>query len=54
MKNLTKLPSVLDNVLTEEVYEKSRVYALDKNTFSNIEEVYTTILNTVSFYIIYF
>lgn len=48
MQKLTKPPSVLDNILTEEVYEKSRVYALDRNTFGNVQELYGNIFNTVS------
>ncbi|XP_011299959.1 CAAX prenyl protease 1 homolog [Fopius arisanus] len=47
MKNLAAIPSSLDGLMSADVYEKARLYALDRNGCSNIHDLYTTIINTV-------
>lgn len=46
MKRLDKLPSSLEGIMTEDVYQKARLYALDKNLFGNINDSCSTIINT--------
>lgn len=47
MKRLETLPLSLEGIMTDDVYKKARLYALDKNLYGNIHEFYSTIINTV-------
>ncbi|XP_011497778.1 PREDICTED: CAAX prenyl protease 1 homolog [Ceratosolen solmsi marchali] len=47
MQKLVGLPEVLNNLLSVEVYDKSRIYALDKSTFKIIQDVYSIFMDTV-------
>lgn len=47
MKDLVKLPTILNGIMSDEVYQKARLYALDKNAEGNLHELYSTIINTV-------
>lgn len=54
MKELVKLPDRLNGIISEEVYQNARLYELDKNAYSNIHDLYSTIINTVLVYLIVF
>ncbi|KAK0078058.1 hypothetical protein PV325_003017 [Microctonus aethiopoides] len=47
MKELVKLPDRLNGIISEEVYQNARLYELDKNAYSNIHDLYSTIINTI-------
>lgn len=47
MQTLTSLPTSLGGLMTEDLYQKARVYALDKNAYSNIHDLFATTVNTV-------
>ncbi|XP_063993845.1 CAAX prenyl protease 1 homolog [Diachasmimorpha longicaudata] len=47
MDKLVTVPSSLDGLMSAEVYKKARLYALDRNAYSNIHDLYSTIINTV-------
>ncbi|XP_014211804.1 CAAX prenyl protease 1 homolog [Copidosoma floridanum] len=47
MKRLVQRPSILDNLISDEEYQKSRTYGLDKNTFGIIEDLYSNIIYTI-------
>lgn len=48
MNKLVDVPLELKDLITPEVYNKARLYALDRNDFSNIKSLFSTIVNTVS------
>ncbi|CAD6227842.1 GSCOCG00006300001-RA-CDS [Cotesia congregata] len=47
MQKLTSLPASLGGLMTEDLYQKARIYALDKNAYSNIHDLFATVVNTV-------
>lgn len=47
MKSLETPPSSLDGLMSLEVYQKARSYSLDKNTYTNYSDLYSTVINTV-------
>jgi uncharacterized membrane protein len=48
MQKLNQLPEILKHLLSAEVYEKARMYALDTSTYKIIQVVYSIVLDTVS------
>lgn len=48
MQKLKEPPQILDGLISEEVYKKSRTYALDNNTFGHFQDIYSNVLNSVS------
>ena len=42
------MPSVLEGLVTPDIYDKAWTYHLDRNTFGIIEDLYSHILYTVS------
>ncbi|KAJ8681776.1 hypothetical protein QAD02_017568 [Eretmocerus hayati] len=47
VQRLEEPPKVLDNILSADVYKKSRIYFLDKSIFGIVEDIYSNILNTI-------
>ncbi|XP_034939544.1 CAAX prenyl protease 1 homolog [Chelonus insularis] len=47
MQNLSSLPKSLEGLMSEELYQKARLYALDKNGFGNLHDFYSTVINTI-------
>lgn len=47
MLRLIDLPKSVDGLMAKDVYEKARAYALDKNSFGIVEDIYSKIFNTV-------
>ncbi|XP_058797827.1 CAAX prenyl protease 1 homolog [Phymastichus coffea] len=52
MQKLKDPPQLLDGLISEDVYRKSRTYALDNNTFGHFQDFYTNVLS--SLYMIYY
>lgn len=50
MQKLTSLPASLGGLMTEDLYQKARIYALDKNAYSNIHDLFATVVNTVNLF----
>lgn len=48
MKNLETVPSLLDGIMTQELYSKSRLYTLDKSNLGIFKAVFATIYKTVN------
>jgi len=48
MHRLIDLPKSVEGLMTKDVYDKARAYALDKNNFGIIQDIYSKIFNTVS------
>lgn len=47
MLRLIDLPKSVDGLMAKDVYEKARAYALDKNSFGIVEDIYSKIFNTI-------
>lgn len=43
-----ELPKSVEGLMTKEIYDKARDYALHRNTFDTIQDIYSKIYNTVS------
>lgn len=48
MQRLVDLPKSLEGLISKDTYDKARAYELDRNTFSNVQDMYSKIYNTVS------
>lgn len=51
MNKLVDVPRELKDLLTKEVYSKARLYALDRNNFSNVKSLFSTFVTTVSLFL---
>ncbi|XP_015597592.1 CAAX prenyl protease 1 homolog [Cephus cinctus] len=56
MQKLVELPECLNGILTKDLYDKARSYALAKSTYSNYQNLYSTLFTvililTFSFYL---
>ncbi|RLU17094.1 hypothetical protein DMN91_011163 [Ooceraea biroi] len=47
MQRLVDLPKSVEGLMTKDVYDKARAYALDKNSFGTVQEIYSKIINTL-------
>ncbi|XP_012273312.1 CAAX prenyl protease 1 homolog [Orussus abietinus] len=47
MQKLVDLPESLDSIMPKDIYTSTRLYALDKNSFSIIKNLFSTVLTTV-------
>jgi len=47
MQQLVDLPKSVEGLMTKDVYGKARAYALDRNSFGIIQDIYSKIFNTV-------
>lgn len=47
MLRLTEPPDILENIMSKEIYEKSRVYDLAKLNFESVKEIYSKLFNTI-------
>lgn len=47
MQKLETLPTLLDGIMTQELYSKSRLYSLDKSNLGIFKAVFATIYKTV-------
>lgn len=48
VQRLVDLPKSVEGLMTKEIYDKARDYALHRNTFDTIQDIYSKIYNTVS------
>ncbi|XP_066600202.1 CAAX prenyl protease 1 homolog [Prorops nasuta] len=48
MQDNEKYPEMLNGILSRDLYEKSRLYELDKSSFSIFQEAYTTVTTTAT------
>jgi len=48
MQRLIDLPKSVEGLMTKDIYDKARAYALDRNSFGIIQDIYSKIFNTVS------
>lgn len=48
LQRLVDLPKSIEGLMTKDVYDKARAYALHKNSFGIIQDLYSKIYNTVS------
>lgn len=48
LKRLVDLPKQIEGLMTKDIYDKARAYALHRNTFGNVQDLYSKIYNTVS------
>lgn len=48
LKRLVDLPKSIEGLMTKDTYDKARAYALHRNTFGTVQDVYSKIYNTVS------
>lgn len=48
LQRLVDLPKSVEGLMTKEIYDKARAYALHRNTFDTIQDAYSKIYNTVS------
>lgn len=48
LKRSVDLPKSVEGLMTKDTYDKARAYALHKNTFGTVQDVYSKIYNTVS------
>lgn len=47
MQRLVDLPNSVEGLMSKDVYDKARAYALDRNSFAIVQNVYSKIFNTV-------
>ncbi|XP_018399124.1 PREDICTED: CAAX prenyl protease 1 homolog [Cyphomyrmex costatus] len=47
LKRLVDLPKSVEGLMSKDVYDKARAYALDRNTFGIIQDAYINIYNTL-------
>lgn len=47
MQQLVDLPKSVEGLMTKDVYEKARAYALDRNSFGIVQDIYSKIFNTI-------
>lgn len=47
MQRLVDLPKSLEGLISKDTYDKARAYELDRNTFSNVQDMYSKIYNTL-------
>lgn len=47
LKRLVDLPKQIEGLMTKDIYDKARAYALHRNTFGNVQDLYSKIYNTV-------
>ncbi|KAL6261173.1 hypothetical protein P5V15_008697 [Pogonomyrmex californicus] len=47
LQRLVDLPKSVEGLMTKDVYDKARAYALHKNIFDVVQEIYSKIYNTV-------
>lgn len=47
MQRLATLPKSVENIMPADVYDKARSYALDRNSFGIVQDIYSKIINTV-------
>lgn len=47
MQRLIDLPKSVEGLMAKDVYEKARAYALDRNSFGIVQDIYSKIFNTV-------
>lgn len=50
MQKLETVPSLLDGIMTQELYSKARLYSLDKSNLEIFKAVFATIYKTVSIF----
>lgn len=48
LQRLVDLPKSVEGLMSKDIYDKARAYALHKNTFLTVQDVYAKIYNTVS------
>lgn len=48
IKRLIDLPKSVEGLMTKDVYDKARAYALDKCNYGIVHGIYSKIFNTVS------
>lgn len=49
-QKVTSVPAELKNVMTQETFDKARLYTLDKNSFSMIKDSISTVLSSIIIY----
>lgn len=47
MQRLIDLPKSVEGLMAKDVYEKARAYALDRNSFGIVQDIYSKIFNMV-------
>ncbi|XP_072744658.1 CAAX prenyl protease 1 homolog [Anoplolepis gracilipes] len=47
MQQLVDLPKSVEGLMAKDVYEKARAYALDRNSFGIVQDIYSKIFNTI-------
>lgn len=48
LKRLVDLPKAIEGLMTKDIYDKSRAYALHRNIFGIVQDLYSKIYNSVS------
>ncbi|KAF7412405.1 hypothetical protein HZH66_001301 [Vespula vulgaris] len=56
LQRLVDIPDNVKSIMTKDVYDKSRLYALDKNSYSLVQNIYTQCFNTILllFFVFYY
>ncbi|KMQ89260.1 caax prenyl protease 1-like protein [Lasius niger] len=52
MSRLIDLPKSVEGLMAKDVYEKARAYALDRNSFGIVQDIYSKIFNTTTAFFI--
>lgn len=47
LRHLVDLPKSVEGLMTKEIYDKARAYALHKNSFGTVQDVYSKVYNTI-------
>ncbi|XP_011881356.1 PREDICTED: CAAX prenyl protease 1 homolog [Vollenhovia emeryi] len=47
LKRLVDMPKSIEGLMTKETYDKARAYALHRNTFGIIQDIYSKLYNTI-------
>ncbi|XP_012540453.1 CAAX prenyl protease 1 homolog [Monomorium pharaonis] len=47
LKRLVDLPKQVEGLMTKDIYDKARSYALHRNTFGNVQDLYSKVYNTL-------
>lgn len=48
MQRLVNIPDNVKDIMTKDVYDKARLYALDKSNYNLVQNLYSQCFNTVS------
>ena len=52
MQKLQTVPDLLDGLMSQEVYQKTRIYALDRNSFGIFKALFENVFKTVSVFLV--